>query len=104
MTLTAAPALTLDASTVLSFASMIPTTRRLFDPFKESEKIRENARVEYAMSREVNSAVEERGFSTERNARERSIGGGLNRFAPSVGSTAPEGAVSLASLKPIALR
>lgn len=96
--------LTLDAGTVLSFSSMIPTTRRLFDPFKESEKIRENARFEYAQMREVNSGVEERNFSTERNSRERVAGVDGNRAAPVVGSTAPEGSVSLASLKPIMLR
>jgi hypothetical protein len=96
--------LELDAGTVMSLMPFMSTTRRLFDPFKEPEKIREEWRANYAQTQGVQNEGMERDYARDRQMREISVGGNSNRYAPAVNASAPEGAVSLASLKPVMLR
>jgi hypothetical protein len=96
-------ALTLDAGTVMSLMPFMSTTRRLFDPFKEPEKLREEYRVNYAINRDVESANVERD-SRDRTMRETAVGRSGYRAAPTVGETAPEGSQKLALTVPTMLR
>ncbi|MCK6546111.1 hypothetical protein L6R52_09600 [Myxococcota bacterium] len=96
--------MTLDAGTVMSLSSLIPGTRRLFDPFKEPEKLREQARHEYVQNREVAAVVEDKRATVDRQMALRATGTTGGNNAPMVGATASEGAVSLASIKPIMVR
>lgn len=94
----------LDAGTVLSLSSLIPGSRRGLDLFKENEKLRENARTEYTQNREVAAVADDHKLVAARKAAEQAVGTTGAHQAPLVGSGPTEGAVSLASIKPIMVR